>query len=346
VFAMRAVLVRALGRLGRFDEAAAALAEFERRAMAAPHDSTPQQLASARAGLHVARSEFDQAAEALREAIDRLDPDDAGAVARRDALRVDLISALTFAGHDAEARAEGARLIDEASARSEDSELLIALTRVALARAQGEDHAAAQALLLQARPVIAAALGESHSRHLQLSNELFGVAFRRGDWPQALEYAQQVHERIRAKFGDENAVTWVTLVNWARTLSEAGRPDEAAEPARRAYERLVALAGGDAPQAQDANFVLALVELQRGDHAAAASLIDSLDADVLESGRATGQWPAAIDALRGIERQQAGDVAEARTKLDAALQAMHEEAGLEVPSLTYRLASQARARLD
>lgn len=62
-------------------------------------------------------------------------------------------------------------MIDEASTRAENSELLIALTRLALARAQGEDHAAAQALLMQARPVIAATLGENHSRMLGLTNE-------------------------------------------------------------------------------------------------------------------------------------------------------------------------------
>jgi DNA-binding winged helix-turn-helix (wHTH) protein len=345
-FATRAVQVRALGRLGRFDAAEAALAAFERRIGAAPGDAPRQQFASARAGLHVARSQYDQAALALREAIDLLDPADPGARAQRDSLRIELIAALTFAGQDARARDEGARLLDEASARDEDSGLLIALTRAAMARAQGEDHAAAEALLLQARPVIAAALGENHSRHLQLSNELFGVAFRRGDWPRALEYAQQVHERVRAKFGDDNPVTWVTLGNWARTLAEAGRPDQAVVPAREAHGHLVALAGANSPQAQDVAFVLALAELQRGDHRAAAGLIEGLDATALESGRATGQWPAAIDALRGIERQQAGDAAAARPLLDAALLALREESELDSPGLLYRVARGARDALD
>jgi DNA-binding winged helix-turn-helix (wHTH) protein/predicted outer membrane lipoprotein len=345
-FATRGVLIRALGRLGRFDEAAAALAEFERRAGEAPSASARQQLAVARAGLHIVRTEYDQAVIALREAIGGIDPDDPGALAQRDSLRLDQIIALTFAGQDAVANELGLGLIDEASKRAENSELLIALARLAMARAQGEDHAAAEALLLQARPVIAAMLGENHSRYLGLTNELFAVAFRRGDWPHALEYAQHVHERVRAKFGDGNAVTWVTLLNWARTLSEAGRPDEAVAPGRRAFEQLRTLAGADAPQTQDANFVLALIELQRGEHAAAAGLIGSLDADALESGRATGLWPAAIDALRGIERQQAGDTATARTRLDAALHAMREEAGLDSPSLIYRLAKDARAALD
>jgi tetratricopeptide (TPR) repeat protein len=148
-FATRVVLIRALGRLGRFDDAASALAEFEQRAGTAPAASTRQQLAMARAGLHMVRSEFDQAVIALRAAIDGIDPDDPGAVAQRDSLRLDQIIALTFAGQDAQAIEQGRGLIDEASTRAENSELLIALTRLALARAQGEDHAAAQALLMQ-----------------------------------------------------------------------------------------------------------------------------------------------------------------------------------------------------
>ncbi len=345
--AARAVLIRSASRLGRFDEAESALAEFERRAKAANDISARQPLAAARSAFFIARGEFDQAVVALREAIEPI-ADSAGksASAERDLLRVDLIAALTLAGHDALARAEGERLIAELAHRDEDSELLIALTRVALARAQGEDHAAAAALLEQARPMIVAALGEDHSRHLNLLNEQFAVAFRRGDWTQAVAYAQQVHERVRAKVGDENAATWVSLLNWARTLNEAGDAQSAAAPARRAHKHLIALVGPEAPQAQDATFILAQVELQNGELTVAADLIARLDPAALESGRATGQWPAAIDALRGIERQRRGDAQAARGLLDTALHALREEAELAAPSRLYRDAKAARAALD
>jgi DNA-binding winged helix-turn-helix (wHTH) protein len=345
-FATHVTLIRALGRLGRFDEAQAALVRFERLAGAAPAVSVLQHLATARAALFVARSDFEPAVVALREAIEHIDSDDVGASAQRDVLRIDLIAALSQSGQDAMARDEGQRLIDEASKRTEDSSLLIALTQVSLARAQGEDHAAAEALLLQAQPVIVATLGEDHSRHLRLLNELFGVAFRRGDWPRAIDYARRVHERIRAKFGDGNPVSWVTLLNLARTLNEAGDSQAALEPARLAHARLEALAGPKSPQAQDARFILVLIELEVGEVARAATLIPQLDADVLESGRATGQWPAAIDALRGIERQRSGDAAAARPLLDAALHALREEADLDAPGRLYRVARQARDALD
>jgi eukaryotic-like serine/threonine-protein kinase len=345
-FETRAVLIRALGRLGRFDEAAAALAEFEQLSGATPRNEVRQLLASARASLFVARSEFDDAVIALRDAIGRIDGTLPDATARRDVLRIDLIAALTLAGEDAVARDEGARLIEELSEREEDSALLLALTRVALARAQGEDHAAAEALLRQAQPVIVAALGEDHSRHLRLLNELFGVAFRRGDWPRAIDHARQVHERVRAKFGDGNPVTWVTLLNLARTQNEAGDSQPALEPARRAHAQLATLAGLQAPQTQDATFILALIELEVGEIARAAALIPQLDAEVLESGRATGQWPAAIDALRGIERQRSGDAAAARPLLDRALHALREEATLDAPGRLYRVAKEARGALD
>jgi DNA-binding winged helix-turn-helix (wHTH) protein/tetratricopeptide (TPR) repeat protein len=345
-FATRVTLIRALSRLGRFDEAQAALAQSERLAGAAPAVSVLQQLATARAALFMARSDFEPAVVALREAIERIDPADIGASALRDVLRIDLIAALSQSGQDAMARDEGLRLIEEASNRAEDSSLLVALTRVSLARAQGEDHAAAEALLLQAQPVIVATLGEDHSRHLRLLNELFGVAFRRGDWPQAIDYARRVHERIRAKFGDENPVSWVTLLNLARTLNEAGDSQPALEPARLAHARLAALAGPKSPQAQDALVVLALIELEVGDLARAAELIAQLDADALESHSATGGWPFAIDALRGIERQRSGDAAAARPLLDGALHAMRDEAELDAPGRLYRVAKQARAALD
>lgn len=346
-FTARMVQVRALSRLGRFELAEAALLEFERALGASPRRAARRQYATAQATFFIARSQFDRAADTLRAAIALSDDDDdPGASAQDDMLRVELISALSFAGQDAAAREEGARLLDEAARRAENSDLLIALTRVALARAQGEDSAAMQALLLQAQPVIHAMLGENHTRALNLANELFAVAFRRGDWPQALAAAQQVHERVRAKLGDEHVATWVTLANWARALSESGAAEAAAAPARQAWQRLDALVGVASPQTQDAAFVLALVELQRDAPAAAAAVITTLDADALESGRATGQWPAAIEALRGIERQRAGDGVAARPLLDAALKAMHEESTLDSPSLVYRLAREARAALD
>lgn len=343
----RGVLVRVLGRLGRRDEAQSQLQQLEQlsaHADDAPH--TQQLLAATRSSLFIGQGDFSRAVIELREAINGLDATKISDTARRDALRLDLIYALAMAGQKAQAQEEGRTLIEETQGRKQDNELLVALARLALARAQGEDHAAAEQLLLQARPIISARLGDNHSRHISLLNELMAVAFRRGDWPRAIDYAQQVHKRARAKFGDGHALTYVTLLNWARALNEADKAQQALDKARLAQERLSQLVGPKGPQAQDATFVLALVELQLGHTQRAQALIDQLDAAVLESGRATGIWPAAIDALRGVALQQRDDAVAARRLLDSALAVIAPvEEALDQPGRVYVMAKAARARL-
>jgi eukaryotic-like serine/threonine-protein kinase len=342
----RAVLARVLSRRGNFKEAEAHLLELERLSEGQSTPLNRHQIAAARAAFWLAQNNFAQAVVALRAATDGSDdvapPDSAPQI---DALRIELINALALAGQDAQAKEEGQRLISSAEQRTENPELLVALVQLALVRAQGEDHAAAQQLLLAAQPVIVARLGENHSRHLRLLGELMGVAFRRGDWPQATRYAGQVHERYRAKFGDEHVLTHVTLVNWARTLDEAGRAQDALPKARAAHTHLLRLVGPAAPQTQDAAFVLALVELEAGQLARAQPLIDQLDAAVLESGRATGLWPTVIQALRGIALALGGDAASAKPLLDAALAELKDEETLARPSRLYVVAKDTRARL-
>jgi len=281
----------------------------------------------------------------LNAALEGLDPSNPSDLAQRDSLRLEMISALTFAGKDQQALELGDALIAEARARKDDNALLIALTQMALVRAQGEDHDAAEKLLLAAQPVIVARLGENHSRHLSLLAELMGVAFRRADWPRATEYAQKVHERFRAKFGNDNVRTYVTLANWARVLDEAGRPREAVVKAREAHAQLTRLVGAKSPQAQDAAYVLALVELELGRVQAAEPIIEQLDASILESGRALGIWAEAIGALQGLARLQRGDEAGARPLLDKALSVLAEEEALAQPSRLYLVLKAARARI-
>lgn len=345
-FEARAVLVRVLGRRGRFDEAEQHLAELERLGGQTTMARARQQIDMARSALLLGRSDFVGAVAALRAAIGGLDASNPDDTAQRDVLRVDLVRTLVMAGEDRQALDEGQRLIQEAGARPQDSALLVALAKLALARAQGEDHAAAQRLLLEAQPVIVARLGENHSRHLQLLGEMLGVAFRRADWPRAIETAGTVHTRYRAKFGPDHVLTYVTLVNWGRTLDEAGRARDAADKLREAHRELTRLVGPRGPQTQDAAFVLALVELELGRVAPAQALIDGLEPAILESGRATGQWTVAIDALRGIALHRRGDAAAARDLLDRTLAAMASEDSLAQPSRLYLVAKAARAQLD
>ncbi|MCU0950007.1 MAG: winged helix-turn-helix domain-containing protein [Burkholderiaceae bacterium] len=328
----RSVLVRTLARGGRQDEAQAQMDTLERLAGESPGALARHELATARSALRIARSDFTGAAVELRSAIDALGTTEPDNTASRDVLRLDLIAVLALSAQHPQALAQGQQLIDEAQARPGDNELLIALARLALARAQGEDHAAAERLLLQARPVIVTRLGVDHTRHLTLLTELLGVAFRRGDWPQAIDYARQVHERARAKFGDDHVTTASTLLNWARALSEAGRAAEAVDKVRVAHEQLQRLLGPTAPRTQDATFVRALIDLDLGRAAQAQPLIDRLDPAVLESYRANGLWSAGVDALRGISLQQRGDVTAARSLLEASLTALKSEEDLAQPS--------------
>lgn len=341
----RAVLVRTLARSGRVDEAQAQLDKLEQLASTTPGVLAPQERAAARSALLIARSDFTGAAVELRAAIDAIGKAEPDNTAARDVLRLDLISILALSTEHTQALAEGERLIADAQARTGDHALLIALARLALARAQGEDHAAVERLLNEARPVIVERLGENHTRHLTLLTELLGVAFRRGDWPRAIDYARQVHERARAKFGDEHATTASTLLNWARALSEAGRAVEATDMARVAHERLQRLLGPTAPRTQDAAFVRALIDLDLGRTAQAQTVVDQLDPAVLESYRATGLWQSGIDALRGIGLQQRGEAAAARPLLDAALAALKGEEQLTQPSRLYVVAKRSRAQL-
>ena len=344
-FEARVVLSRVLSRSSKFDEAALQLSELEKLSALRAVPMASSRIAAARSTFLIGRGEFAKASVELQTALDGMDAADPSNTAQRDALRLDLTTVLTLAGQHAQAKLEGERLIAEAEGRKENSDLLVAMARLALVRAQGEDHDAARKLLVQAEPIIVARLGENHTRHLQLLGELLGVAFRQGDWPRAIGYAKQVHERVRAKLGAEHVLTYVTQLNWARTLDEAGRAPEAVEKARTAYEQLLRLVGPRSPQTQDAAFVLALIELQMGRLEPAQTLIPQLDPAVLESSRANGQWAIAVDALRGLALQLRGDAGAARPLLESALVALKSEQPNDNPGHLYSVVKRAISRL-
>jgi eukaryotic-like serine/threonine-protein kinase len=358
-FQARSVLVRALEKSGKRDEANEQLQTLERivastqlPGVATQSGGTANQLggaatqlAIARGGVHTLRNEFSQAVVALRQAKDGLQAHEPSNISARHAVQLDLIFSLQMAGQPEEARREGLALIQEAQAQRQPNALLVALAQLSMARAQGENHAEAERLLLQAQPVIAAQLGESHSRYLTLLNELLGAAMRRGDWAKALPYAEQVHQRVLTKLGDKHPVTYVTLTNWARVMSEAGQPAQALPKVQRAQQQLQALLGPKAAQFQDATTVLVQVTLQLGLAEQALGHVAQLNAEVLEASRAIGVWPHVIDAMRGIALQQRGDRAAARKLLDEALEALKEEEALDKPSQVYVMAKQARAKV-
>lgn len=341
----RALRVHLLTRLSRFDEAESELARLH----TLTRQEDPRQRhawAKATASLHFNRGGFADAVPALREALATVQVADPGNEALRDSLRVDLIVALGQVGEHALARDEADALIADARRRPGDHALLVALTQVAAARSHSYlgDDAKAEAWLLEARPVVVDRLGESHTRHLGLLNELMAVYFRRNDWARALPYAEQVHQRIRDRLGDAHNMSQVSRGNWGRVLYEMGRFDEAAAQLHPARAALVQALGVGAPQAQDVSFVLACVEIERGALASAASLIDTLDADALENGHGTGLWTHGLHALRGLLLERSGHPDEARPLLADSLRWLQAEKGSETSRL-FRSALAAHQRL-
>ncbi|MEO8010454.1 MAG: tetratricopeptide repeat-containing protein kinase family protein, partial [Dokdonella sp.] len=333
-------------RLGRPAEAEKTLAELAR--LTAEDDSeTAQYLrASAASALAISRGDYAAAARELKIAVSTLNGAEPDNTVLSDQLRINLIACEALAGDVDASKVAAESLIKDASMRSDDAGLTIALAKMAVARAHGEDHEAVEALLLAAHPVIVERLGDNHSRHLQLLGELLALALRRGDLDNGVRYAETIYQRARGKFGDRHPTTFVTLTNWGRLLYEAGQPAEAAIHLREAHAKLLALAGTPSAQTQDAGQVLAAVELELGNAAAAASLIAELDADILEAGRATGVWPAVINALRGILLLQQGDAEAARPLLVSALQVLASEAELDQPGRLYVLTREALATLQ
>jgi len=332
-------------RLGTPVDAEKTLAELVRLTAGDDSDTARYLHASPASALAISRGDYAGAATQLKSAVAALAAVEPENTALLDNLRINLIVCVALAGDANASKAASESLIKDALARDEDASLTVALAKLAVARAYGEDHAAVERLLQEAQPVIVERLGENHSRHLQLLGELLGLALRRGDFENGVRYAEQVHHRARAKFGDAHATTYVTQTNWGRLLQEAGQPAAAAIQLRAAHARLLAIAGAQSAQTQDAGLLLAAAELDLGNTDAAVALIETLDADTLESGRATGLWPAGLDALRGIALQQQGDSAAARPLLTSALAALASEEDLDAPGRLYVQTREALLKL-
>ncbi len=342
----RSLLVSVLSKLGKREEAAAALSQLQVMANAHPSDESRYLLASAKAGYLITSSDYGGAARELGVAVEALTSSQPANTAMLDFLRLNLITCLALSGADAESRERADRLIAEAGMRQGDGELTVALAKMAVVRAYGEDHARVGQLLAEAQPVVVERLGENHSRHLQLLGELLALALRRGQLETGVEYAKRLHERVRAKHGDEHPLTYVTLSNWGLLLYEADQPAQAAPHLREACGRLAEITGVDSPRTQTCQQSLASVELELGNTAAAQVLIDGLDASTLETSRAIGVWQPIINVMRGIALQQAGDRSGARTLLVPALEQLTAEGDLDAPGKLYALAQETLAKLQ
>lgn len=336
----RAIRVRVLARMSRFEEAAQELAALAPAAGAADDDGLHALAAST---YHLARGAYGDAVPALEHAL-ATPVGPLASPARRDSLVIDLIAALGLSGRSAGAVRTFERFAAELAARPGDTRLLLALAQLSAGRSyvyEG-DHARAEAALQAARVVIGAQLGEEHSRMLSVLNELMAVYFRRNDWTQVIPIAEDLHRRLGAKLGEAHIDTWTSLGNLGRAHFEAGDAAAAAPILREAHRRLVAVAGADNPQTQFVAVVLASAALAEGH--SARDLLDQLDAEVLENGRSLGYWPHVLGLLHGLQALVDGDPICARRALETGLSALESDPA-SPRSRLYRDAETALARL-
>lgn len=317
----RAIRARVLSRLSRFDAAAAELAELERLS-ADPRLAFLHAFAAAT--YHLTRGSYADAIPHLQLAIaaplDRWHSE-----LQRDNLNIELIFALGLSGEAEGAVREFERFAADLQSRPGDTGLLLAVAQLHAARSvsMAGDHQRAEAMLLAAREVISEQLGPEHTRLLGLLNELMGVYSRQGDYARVIPIAEDLHRRVRAKFGDTHNTTWVSLGNLGRAQYELGQDAAASAALKLAYERMVGIVGADNPQAQDVAFLLAGAELAQG--RSAQAWLDTLDAATLEKGMGTGTWAHGLHVLEGLQARLDGDAQRARRLLASGLEGLREK---------------------
>lgn len=293
----RAIRVRVLARMSRFEEAAQELALLGPIDGAAAADALQALAAST---YHLARGAYAEAVPELERAIATpVGPLQSPVL--RDSLVIDLIAALGLSGRSADAVRTFERFATELAARPGDSTLLLALAQLSAARSYSleGDHRRAEAVLLEAQSIIGAQLGNDHSRMLSLLNELMGVYFRQSDWARVIPIAKDVQQRLQAKLGETHVATWISLGNLGRAHYEAGDAATASPILREAHQRLLSVAGAANPQTQDVVLVRASAALAQG--LSAHDLLSALDPAILENGRSTGYWPQTLDLLQGMQ---------------------------------------------
>ncbi len=338
-------LARILSRAGKYEEAKQFIDTLEKTLEGTKDADALRQLAMAKSTYFIGTGKLVDAARELRTALRYGEALPIRETNLDDSLRTDLIQILPLAGEKELAKTEGNKFIAELNQRPDRKELLIAQVQMSLARAYSDDHAAAEKLLTTAQPVIEKYLGKNHTSYLQLLGEKLSFAFRRGDWLTAITLAQQLHEGVKSKFGDNHIMTSVTLTNWARTYLERDDFSNAAKYSRQSYEKLLQIAGPDSPHTHDAAFVYAMAELGLENLISAEKILNKVDAAIMESGRATGQWAIAIDAIRAVILQKQGKHAEARLPLDRGIKEFAPAKGETATEQIYRMALAARKKI-
>lgn len=261
---LRLVMVQGLSMRGQVEEAQAHVGFLKQLVARAPSALNRSALATAQSWMSRARGAHVEASIELRAAIHELAAAATSDLGACDSLRLDLIYSLASAGHSEAALEEGARLVAEIQGREGDREILLALARLAFAPALRDNPSKAEKLLLEVKPVILARFGVAHKRHLIVLNELMMLARKRGNWPVALEFAQELHHQSHTKYGADHADTNTALLNWAMILNEAGSSLESVAKVRLAHQSLLRMFGPQSPRSEDAAALRAQIEWDTG----------------------------------------------------------------------------------
>jgi eukaryotic-like serine/threonine-protein kinase len=338
-----AIRVSHLSRLTRIDEAEALLRTLSNTNYSEA-DAKTFWLSISRGTLATAKGEF---ADVVRfhttamQGVDRY-----GSVSLKDSLRHELIFAHTLQEQYDAAKELGESLLSELKQRQGNQELPRALTLAMLARAyskSGEDKRA-EAMLQEAMKLMAPIIGADHSRYLSALNELFGIAFRRSDNEASLQYATELHQKLREKFGDDHLSAWSSLANLARVHLELGQDAIAAEKLQQAFTNLQRLQGDKSLPAQDALYSLIFAQVLSKDLLGAEQSLRQLDPALLEANRPTGLWQGYANAMQALIWQARGmEPKQTRAYLDMAEQALRPVDG-EKPERIYREISAALRR--
>ncbi|MDR0202488.1 MAG: tetratricopeptide repeat protein [Delftia acidovorans] len=340
----RALLARYHCRHGDFD---AALEQLHRLEALTPQtaDVSLRYLKSSAWGLyHMGRQESVQALAELRAAIALQGQLPWHNQSLWDWLRMDEITLLNRTGQPREALLRGERLAAELQARGDGYVLRASHVQGLLAQSLLllDDAAGAEARLLKAQRPVLALLGPDHPRNLALLTGMGEVRRWQGDWPAAVRYTSQVHERLRAGLGEDHIETELQSLSLGQLLYEAGRAREALPLLESAHAGLLRRFGAQGPATARAAFWLAADRIELGQTEAALPMLGELDAQMLESQAAAPAWASRLDALRGLLMERRADASAAEV-LHSALAGLQAQ---EPPGLCGALCLKAAAALE
>ncbi len=331
-----------LARLTRIDEAEALVRSLS-DAPIGDADAKAYWLTISQGTLATAKNNFADVVRFHTKAMSGVDR--YGSTSQKDGLRQELIFAHTMLEQYDIAKQLGQTLLSEFDTREGNQELPRAFTLAVVARAHSKsgDETGAETMLQEAMRLMAPSLGTDHSRYLSALNELFGVAFRRGDNQASLGYAVELHQRLLSKLGEDHLASWSSLSNLARVQLELSQDRSAAEKLQQSFNQLQRLQGVDSMAAHDALYSLIFAKILNGELDSAQQLLAQFNVKLMDANRPSGAWQDYANAMQALIWDARGIESERTVAFfKKAEQALRPETG-EKPERVYLV---IKARLD